>query len=41
MSVGRMRHRLQLQSKTVTADGGGSDGLTSYGRLLQLFMALL
>ena len=30
MSVGRMRHRLQLQNKTVTADGGGSDELTSY-----------
>lgn len=30
MSVGRMRQKLELQEKTVTPDGGGSDGLTAW-----------
>jgi SPP1 family predicted phage head-tail adaptor len=30
MTVGRMRHRVQLQSKTTTSDGGGSDAVTTW-----------
>lgn len=30
MSVGRMKKRMQLQSKTTSADGGGSDAVTTW-----------
>ena len=30
MAVGKMRHRLQLQSKTTTSDGGGSAAVTTW-----------
>jgi len=30
MAVGKMRHRLQLQSKSTTSDGGGSAAVASW-----------
>jgi len=31
MSVGSMRHKVQLQKKTTVSDGGGSNAVTTWG----------
>tara|TARA_R110002153_G_scaffold58290_3_gene159911 strand:+ start:2492 stop:2842 length:351 start_codon:yes stop_codon:yes gene_type:complete len=41
MAVGGMRHKLQLQSKYVTPDGGGSDELTSWSTFANVFGSIV
>ena len=36
MSVGAMRHRVQLQSKTTVSDGGGSAAVTTWTTFAQV-----
>tara|TARA_Y100000389_G_scaffold38117_1_gene32392 strand:+ start:943 stop:1293 length:351 start_codon:yes stop_codon:yes gene_type:complete len=40
MSVGRMRHRLQLQKKTVASDGGGSNAITAWTTFATVYGAI-
>ena len=37
MPIGKMRHKLDLQVKVVTADGGGSDSVSSYSTFATVF----
>mgnify|MGYP005627231447 CR=1 FL=1 len=41
MPIGKMRHKLELQEKIVTADGGGSSGLTSYNTFATVFGSIV
>lgn len=37
MPIGKMRHKLDLQAKVVTADGGGSNSVSSYSTFATVF----